>query len=239
MQALKQIFRDLSIKRKLTWIIMLTSSIALLLACAAFIAYDRITFKEAMKRDLQILAEIIGSNSTATLTFDNETDAAETLATLRAEGHITSAAIFRTTGRVFAKYHPDNPDFTPPKPGDDGSTFGDNRLDLFWPVVLDGERIGTVYLRSDLQEMHARQRRDVTIVVIFLIVSSLVTFLITSRLQRLISRPILQLTQVARGVSVNRDYTVRAAGKTRDEVGFLIDAFNEMLTQIQERDAAL
>ena len=230
---------NLSIKRKLTWIIMLTSGIALLLACLAFIVYDRITFKDSMARDLMTMAEVIGFNSTAALIFDNERDAAETLSALKAEQHIVAGAIYRANNRVFARYHRDSQEFSPPEPEEDRHYFGDDYLHLFRPVVLDGEKIGTVYIRSDLQEMQARQERYAEIVLVFLVASSLLAFLITARLQRIISRPILQLAQVARVVSVNRDYSVRAVKGTQDEVGFLIEAFNEMLTQIQEQDAAL
>ncbi len=232
-------FRDFSIKHKLTWITMLTSSIALVLACLAFIAYDRITLKEAMVRKLEILAEIVGSNSTAAVIFENEGDAAETLAALKAERYIVSAAIYRLDGKVFAKYHRDNRDFSPPEPGANTPRFGEDFLDLFGPIVLDGEQIGSVYIRSDLTEMFERQVRYGTIVVIFLLASSTVAFLVTSSLQRIVSKPILQLTQVVRAVSGKRDYAVRTVKETRDEVGVLIDGFNEMLTQIQERDAAL
>jgi len=232
-------FRDLSIKRKLTWITTFASGVAVLLACVAFLIYDRMVFREAMLQDLSTLARMIGSSSTAALVFDHEQDALETLSALRAETRIVRAVIYRVNGSAFARYHRDGAYFAPPEPQSRTSLFAENHLDLFRPIVLDGENIGTVYLRSDLHEMRARQVRYAFAVIVFLLGSFLAVFLITSRLQGIISDPILRLAQAARSVSDHKDYSVRAVKDTEDEVGILVAAFNDMLTQIQERDAAL
>ena len=233
-------FQNTSIKRKLTLIIMLTSTVALLLACGAFVAYEMITFRRGMVRDLFTLAEIIGYNSTAALTFDDVRSAEETLAALSAEPHVVSACIYTKDGNVFARYLRGGVkgDF-PPEPAEDSHRFEDDDLVLFRSIVLDGERIGTVYVQSDLQEMRARLRRYAGIVVLVLLVSSLSAFGLSSKLRRVISEPILHLVQTARVVSDKKDYSVRAAKRGQDEVGLLIDAFNEMLAQIQERDGVL
>lgn len=107
-------FDDISIKRRLTLIVMLTTSVALLLSCIAFVTYDWISSKEALGRRLETMAEIIGSNSTAALIFDHEQDAIETLAALRAEPDVVSACIYDATGAVFARYHRTNDDFDAP-----------------------------------------------------------------------------------------------------------------------------
>ena len=145
-------FRDLSIRRKLTLIIMLTSSVALLLACAAFVSYDLYTFRQAKVHDLTTLAEIIGSNSTAALTFGDSNSAKEILGALSANQHIAAACIYTRNGQVFAKYLRGDPmaRFSLPETQEDGSRFGSNELALFSKITLDGEKIGTVYLRSDL-----------------------------------------------------------------------------------------
>ena len=234
-----EMFRDLSIKRKLTWITTFASGVAVLLACVAFLIYDRMVFREAMLQDLSTLARMIGSSSTAALVFDHEQDALETLSALRAETRIVRAVIYRVNGSAFARYHRDGAYFAPPEPQSRTSLFAENHLDLFRPIVLDGENIGTVYLRSDLHEMRARQVRYAFAVIVFLLGSFLAVFLITSRLQGIISDPILRLAQAARSVSDHKDYSVRAVKDTEDEVGILVAAFNDMLTQIQERDAAL
>jgi signal transduction histidine kinase len=233
--------RDASIQRKLTVIIMLTSSVALLLACGAFVTYDLITFRGELVRELSTLAEIIGTNSTAALAFNDKHSAEETLAALSAERHIVTVYIYAKDGRVFAEYQRrDRPrEMSPPEPQGDSYHFEDDHLALFRRVTLDGEVIGTIYIQSDLQAMPSRLRRYAGIVIAVLWASSFVAFLLSSRLQRVISEPILQLAQTARLVSTEKNYAVRAVKYGQDELGLLIDGFNEMLTQIQERDTAL
>ncbi|MCZ6872573.1 MAG: response regulator [bacterium] len=234
-------FRDVPIKRKLTLIIMLTSSVSLLLAGAGYVTYDLITFRRAMVRDLSTLAEIIGTNSRAALTFDDQSSAEETLASLSAERQIVSACLYMTDGTVFAKYRRDdvNKDLSPPAPQADSHRFEDGHLVLFQQIVLVGETIGTIYIQSDLSEMHARLKRYVSIGAIVLLVVSGVAFLLSSKFQRLISEPILHLAQTMRVVSDQEDYAIRAAKHSQDEIGFLIDGFNDMLAQIETRDTTL
>lgn len=234
------LFTDMTIKRKLTLIIMLISSAALLFACVSFIVYDRITVKDTMAQRLTILAEVIGNNSTAALTFDNRTDAQETLSALKAEPHVVAATIYSNEG-VFVTYLRDGYEgaFTPPPPREDGHAFADGYLDLYRRIMLQDEPIGTVYVRSDLQELRSRLRRYIGIVLIFMFCSSLVAFFLSSWMQKIISDPILHLADVARIVSGKKDYSVRATRRSDDELGFLVEQFNEMLGQIQEREVAL
>ena len=231
-------FDDISIKRRLTLIVMLTTSVALLLSCIAFVTYDWISSKEALGRRLETMAEIIGSNSTAALIFDHEQDAIETLAALRAEPDVVSACIYDATGAVFARYHRTNDDFDAPPLEADGHRFTKDHLVLFKEIVVDGP-VGAVYIKMKLVEMQHRLTRYVGIVATFILVSSLAAFLVGSRLRESISQPILHLVQRMRQVSEDKNFSVRATKTSRDELGQLVDGFNEMLTQIQDRDAAL
>lgn len=234
-------FRDVSIKRKLTLIIMLTTSVALLLACMAFVTYDRITFKRAMRRDLSTIAEIIGSNSASALLFSDQEAAEETLAALNAEPHIVSCYIYGADGKAFARYLRSDAkgELLPPEGQGAGYRFADNHLLLSQRIVMDDDLIGMVYIQSDMRELYSRQRRYIVIVAVIMLASSLVALLLSHALRRVISEPILRLAQMMRVVSTNKDYSVRAAKHGEDEVGLLIDGFNKMLTQIQGRDEAL
>jgi signal transduction histidine kinase len=233
-------FRDLPIKRKLILMNTLTSIIVLLLASAAFTAYEVITFRQKMTRDLEILAKIIATNSTAALVFNDKNSAEETLSALSAQRHILIACIYSSDGKEFAKYvRPAISIACPDHPLNDGHSFGAGGFSLFQGIVFQNERTGTIYLESDLEELHTRLKRDAGIVALVLSVASLLVFFLSSRLQRLISQPILHLVQTARRVSNNKDYSVRATKGSQDESGLLIDSFNEMLTQIQERDKEL
>ena len=236
-----RIFRDRSIKKKLTLMIMLTSSIALLLACTALVIHELITFRRAITDDLKTLAQIIGDNSAAALVFDDRSSAEETLAALGAERHIVSACLFKPDGRVFAKYHRGNvnKDFLSPELREDGTDIRNGHLTLFQQIILDGEKIGTTYIQSDMQELYSRLEWYIGIVAIVILASSCVAFLLSARLQRVVSEPISHLAQTMKAVSKEKNYAIQVEKTNIDELGVLIDGFNEMLAQIRERDGQL
>ena len=233
--------RTFSIKQKLMLITMASSAAALLLVAAAFLTYEYVTFGEAMKQDMSILAEIIGNRSTAALTFDDKAAAAESLGALSAKKGIAAAALYKGD-EVFATYYASSPPplpSVPPHAGPDNCRFEDGCLVLFRHIELNGESIGTVYLKSDLGELHARLWRYALIMLLFTLAALGATCLLALRLQRIISRPIFHLAQTARTVSEEKNYSVGATMDSDDELGQLIDGFNGMLAQIQERDGAL
>ncbi len=235
-------FRKLNIKQKLTLIIMMISSTALLLACGTLIVYDQVAYRQVMEQKLQTLAEIIGNHCTAALIFDHEEDATETLSILlKAEKYIVFASLYDQNDRVFAKYKrmDADTDFLPLVPQEDGTYFEGNYLILFQEILLDGEKIGRVYIQSNLGEIRARLERFIVIVGFVLAILLLVSYFMTSKLQRVISKPILHLADVAREVSLRKDYTVRAEQFSQDELGFLTERFNEMLMQIDAQNVAL
>ena len=231
--------RDVSIQQKVRRIIMLTSSAALFLACAAFVVYELVRFRDATTRELVSMADVIGANSMAPLAFNDPKAGEETLRALSANPHIVSACIYTELGEAFATYQREDLKVIPPPLQEDGSYLGGGYLTLFRPIILDNERIGTIYLQSDLQEVYARLKRYAMIVTVVLVASSLLAFLLSSAFQRVISRPVLHLAETASRVSAESDYSLRAVRDSQDELGVLVDRFNEMLSQIQERDAAL
>ena len=236
-----QVFRDLSIKRKVTLMIMSISIFTLLLSYGLIMTYDRIVERRAMVRNLATQAEIIGNNSTAAISFNDPDSAKETLAALKAQPRIVSAVIYTSDHKPFARYQraDQTVDSLPPDPRADGSSFGIDRLTLFQPIKLDGIVIGTVNLESDLQEMKSRQRGQLVIRGIVILISMLVVFLLSARFRRVISGPIAKLARTAELVSVEKDYSLRATRHGDDDLGLLVDSFNEMLEQIQSRDQEL
>jgi signal transduction histidine kinase len=228
------------IRRKLMLIALVTTGGALLLAGAGLIVFDNSRFRQEMARDLETLADIVGQNSNAAMTFQDPKAAGETLSGLHLRAAINAAALYGKQGKLFAFWKRDPGVELPGRPGPDRSHFeADGSLTVFRPVVLDKERIGTVYLRSDLRELNARLWAQALTVGIVFLASGLVTLALSSGLQRLISRPILDLASTARAISERRDYSLRAVKRNTDELGALVDAFNEMLGQIQQRDADL
>ena len=237
---MRLLLRDLPIRRKLVVILMIATGGALLLAGAGLLTLDYFRFRREMVTDLETLAEIVAQNSTAPLSFHFSEAAEETLAALQAKPSVLGASVYDEEGTLFAKWAREgaNPDF-PVRPGPEGHEFRRDFLTLFEPVVLDGRTIGTVYLESSLSEVWIRLRiRGLTITAVFL-VAALAALALSSGLQSLISKPVLHLAETARAVSERNDYSLRAEKQSSDELGRLVDAFNQMLSQIEERDTAL
>lgn len=231
--------QDISIKRKLTLIIMTASFLAVLLVSAGFIGYELVTYQRSMTHDLKTLAEIIGNESTSALTFEDRERAEEILSALTAERHIIAAGLYKN-GKLFAQYPIKTaPGVLPLRPGKLGGHFDEDSLNLFHDIRFKGEHFGMVYLKSDLQEQHDRFVRYAQIVLLFALLSTIAVYFLSTFLQRIVTRPIFHLAEKTRSVSQQKDYAVRASKHGNDELGELIDGFNEMLGQIQERDLAL
>src|SRR2546425_5108766 len=194
--------KDTPIQRKLMTILLLTSGTVLLLTCAAFFVYDLLTFRQATVRELSTLGEIIAANSTAALAFDNQEDAKEILSALKAQQHIVSACLYDKEGGLFATYPENLPaDDFPTAPEKDGYRFEHSYLAAFQPVVQGSKRLGTLYLKSDMEAMYERFRLYSGIAVLVIGVSFLVAYALSQVLQQQISQPILALAETARAIS--------------------------------------
>jgi signal transduction histidine kinase len=235
--------RNLSISRKLTAITMATSSAALLLACAAFLLHDVVTLRRMLASEVTTLAQVVGANSSAAIVFRDAAAARENLAAFADEPNVQSAAIYTADGRLLTAWlrggGPVGAATVPATAPALEPRFEHGVLVLARPVFLHGERVGTVLVKADLAEIRGRVARYLGIAVLVLAVSSLAAFLVSSRLQRVVSEPVLELAQIAHEVSENRDFSVRAVAHGTDELARLVEAFNEMLDQIERRDQAL
>ncbi len=234
------LFRNMPIKRKLMIITMLTCCLALLMACSVFLLYETMSYRQHMVDQLNTITGITGDNSAAALSFDDSGSAEKALQSLSHIKSISAAAIYNAEGKLFAKY--DNfleGLFIPPAVQHDTQRFTADYAERFRDIELAGEVIGVIYLRHDMKELHALQRNYLMIVGIVLLAVSMVSWCISSRLQRIISVPVGSLAAVVAHVSQGKDYSVRAIKQSEDELGQLIDGFNGMLDQIQHRDIAL
>jgi signal transduction histidine kinase len=235
-------FRDLSIRGKLAWIGILASGTALLTASAAFIVNDLWSFRRMLARGLERSAGIIGANSTAALEFQDPTVAERTLSALAAEPQVVGAAIYDEKGGVFASYARGASGFAPPAsvPSDASAhRFERGRVVLLHPILSERRRIGTVYLEADLREQWQRLREFAGIVVLVSLASFALAVLLSSRYETAIARPVQDLAAAARAVTAQKDYSVRVPAAGRDELGLLVETFNEMLERIQKREAEL
>ena len=233
--------RKLSIKRKLQTTTTVVVVTALLLACVGFAIFNRYALFGITQNDLETLAEVLGSNSTAALTFGDQKAALEILSALRAKARLSQARIYSADGKLFASYTRPGlaHELPPPAFEREGGRFELHRVFLFHPIKLNDQEIGTIYLESDLQELHQRLLQFVVTVTLVLSVASLVGLALSSKLQKVISAPILELARVARRVSTEKNYGIRAARRNDDEIGHMVDDFNDMLRQIQQQDGEL
>jgi signal transduction histidine kinase/ActR/RegA family two-component response regulator len=232
----------LSIRRKIILITMLTSSVALLLSAASFLIYDLISFRHLLTEDLTTQAEIIGYNSAAAMAFKDEPAATATLSALTAKGDIVAAVLYNPDGKMFAYYFRARrtlPEVLPARFQEKGYRFEGQYLEVSHDVTLNGERLGTLFLQSDMRQWSTRAKRYASICLVFVLISAFLAFLVSSKLQKLISGPIVHLEDTMRTVSATKNYEVRAMKSYADEIGSLIDGFNTMLSDIQQRDTAL
>src|SRR5207302_1265217 len=237
--------RDSSITKRLTRMNILVSGAALLISCAAFVAYDLVSFRDAMVHNLSIQAQIAGSNSVSALLFDDPQTAESTLSELKAAPNIVSAGIYTPQGRPFAMYQRDgageNLELPPIPSGQiEAHWFKDGQLVVVRTIVFQEKPAATVFIHSDLQEMSHRLKRYAGIAALVLFASLIAALLVASVFQRAVAEPIVHLATIAGIVSRDKDYSVRATSTgNHDEPDILIHAFNEMLGQIQEREGAL
>ncbi len=238
-------FQDLPIKRKLTLGVLLTSTASLLLASVAYFVYERSTYRGDRARTLTILADVLGTNSTAALSLseasDTKSDAEEILKALNAEPDILSASLYHyPEGKFFASFtRNEGEKVLASAPEDEGPRITDDRFTVVRPVMLSEKRIGTIVLISSMERINAQLRRYMEIGVMVILASVLVAALLANAFQRAISRPILALFSAAQLVAEKKDYSVRAERFGSDELGRLTDAFNQMLAAIEEQSGAL
>ena len=251
--------RQVSLQRKLMLITMLTSGLVLLVTSAAFMLNHILTFRRTTVAHLSTVAAVIGANSTAALAFRDTEAAVEMLDALKAEPFAVAALIRAADGQPFAQYAvPDGTTTvgTAPSPAELEAIWRRYRtttagaptsqyeiqqeyLHLLQPIILDHERIGDLHIVAHLRALYADVYRYLLLMAGILLGAILLALLLSSRLQRIISAPLLHLMDTMRAVSMTKDYTLRAVQQSQDELGALTAGFNEMVRQIQEHDTEL
>jgi signal transduction histidine kinase/CheY-like chemotaxis protein/HPt (histidine-containing phosphotransfer) domain-containing protein len=229
-----------SVQQKLVAGILLTSGVALLVALAGMFLYDQHTLRERSSSDLATQAELIGNATVAALQFDDPVVANQNLSFLRARPSVRVAALYSPRGAVFALYTRAGVQgaIVPELPGPEGTTISGDRIAVFHRIVSNKEIAGTVYLEADLG-MYQRIASYGAIAAAVLLAALAVSLAFSAWLRAGITGPITRVAAVAHEVVEKRDYAVRAKRTTDDEIGTLVDAFNEMLSEIERRTAAL
>jgi signal transduction histidine kinase/CheY-like chemotaxis protein/HPt (histidine-containing phosphotransfer) domain-containing protein len=234
-------FQNQPIRRKLAIVTLGATVLALLLACLGFSIYERASFRGATVTELTVLADTLGANAAASLTFTDKKTAEEILSALRAEHQVMAACLYDERGQSFAEYRRSDLAIDFPMPGMQapGAYFAPQSLTLVRGVSLNGEEVGFIVILSDLSGFQAKLREYAQIAIGVWVISILIAALASSRLLGIVSQPIVQLAEIAERVSTEQDYSLRAIPRTTDEAGKLVRSFNQMLEGIQQRDWAL
>jgi two-component system, sensor histidine kinase and response regulator len=232
--------KRLSIRVKLTLVMMAASTVGLIITAAAFTIHDASVFRSSLARDLESLASVLGANSAAPLAFDDSKFATELLHGLDAVPYVTRAVLYGAGGEPFASYaSPALGHAALPAIGAEGVRFTDTHVLVQRQVRLGGDVVGNLVLQADLSELDTRLKAYARLAAMVLVAAIGIVLVLATQLQRVISTPILQLAETARRVSIQKDYSVRVPSDRQDEMGTLVRGFNEMLEQIEARNLEL
>jgi hypothetical protein len=233
-------FRNTPIKQKLIAISLLSSAGRAAAGLRRLHRYELRAYREATLNQLTSVAGVIAANSSSALSFDDPESAEHTLTALRSERMVVAACIYGPDERIFAAYYKDlKQERCAPRRSTEIEESRDG-LDVSMPIVAEGEdALGVIVIRSRPIDLYERLARYGGILGLVMLFSGLASWPLASKLQRFISDPILQLVETSRRVSADKDFSLRAVSKGEDEVGVLVESFNQMLEQIEDRDQAL
>lgn len=229
-----------SLQRRMLALMLITTLVALIVALGAMITYDVRAYHQGWVNDMTTQAALLGRTTTPALSFDDAKMARENLDFLRSQPRVRAAALYDAKGRLFASYQAKGGVATPlpPHAEPEGTRIERRNLILFQPIVENGEVLGTVYLRADY-ELYDRLVNYSGIALVVTLLGMGTAFLVSLRLQKAVTRPILDINTIAREVIQQGDYSRRAEKISSDEVGTLVESFNNMLAEIERRTLAL
>ncbi len=232
--------RDVSIKKKLEAIILVTAAAVLLLSLVLFMAVKISSARSDATNHLRALATLLGANSDAAVVFGDKRAASEVLSTLSSQGDVILAQILLPDGTVFARYHsriyPE---------GDEQDVRGSNQgfhltqIAVEETIVVDGEVVALIRILGDMSQVHSILLQQAILVLGVFVLSMLLAMLLSSRLHRVVSEPVNHLRETMGVVAEKRDFSQRAERLSNDELGDLVDGFNMMLDQLQQYDREL
>lgn len=230
-------FRSKNLAHDITWIVVLASSAALGTFVAALLVYDSISYRNMLQNRLATLADVIGQNSTAALSFNDQATAVEVLEGLRAEPPVVSACLYDLSGQLFAEYHRQArvercPALVP------AESWKDDHAGVVRKVNFHGEPVGTVMLHSTLEDLERRRWRLVLVALGGIVLALGVGAIAGALLQRKVSQPILNLSRAMQEVTAKQNFDARISVAGCDEIAGLGHGFNAMLGELERRDVS-
>jgi len=228
-----------SIRKKLVAVVMATTLAALVVSVGLVIGYDLRSYHRSLINDLSTQAELVGHMTSAALSFDDARLAGENLALLRTRPLVDAAAIYDDRGRLFASYAAGGAGAVfPARAESAGARIEGDHIVVFRPIAENGETVGTVWLRAE-NRLLARTLDYLAIALAVTLLAMAIAYLVMRRLGRIITAPIVAITEIAHDVVVTRDYSRRAPRISNDEAAELVDSFNAMLSEIESRTREL
>ncbi len=225
-----------SVRGKMMRIVVTTTAIALLAAGAGMLTHDLSVYRDSWVSDLETQASILAVSSASALLGGDHSVASRNVNALQARPTVLVAALYTANGRLFASFV--RPGESPPPLQLQAvvrtSRFSGGGVELVEPVSQDGQRLGTILLRSH-HDFGARALAYLGIFGLVTLMSMLVALLLSTALQKVITEPLDSMADVARQVTTKRDYSLRARSTTDDEIGIVVEAFNGMLDEVQTR----
>lgn len=228
-----------SIRKKLMLLFTATASVTVLIACTTLWVYEFVHYRSALRREESAMAQLIADSSAPALLFGDAAAANETLALLRADPRVQTACIYDKGGLVMARFHSGQSAVGCPGATSAASRFTRKHLTIFRLIDVKGDLVGSLYMEVGLAEMYALLAHFAEMGAGVLLMATIFALGLSSVLERLISHPIIHLTEVATRVSTGGNYLLRAQRVSNDETGMLIDQFNVMMERIQQREAEL
>ena len=252
-------FRDVPIRKKLVAIILLTTGIVLAGSTIAHVVYEVFSFRKDVQKDLQSTAAVIGNNCIAALMFQDRKVAEESVSVLKNNKSIIAAYLITTDHKILASYVASranqgdlpfgnlpvalqsqvNPDLLERFRSEEGAYWNFRTIDAVSDIMMDGRLVGTVVIRSSFRQLGERMISYLLLAVLVLLSSFLMAYLLSRRFSPMVSQPIVDLANTMKNVSKEKNFEVRCAKQGADEIGDLIEGFNEMLAEIQARDEML
>ncbi|MDH3508130.1 MAG: ATP-binding protein [Gammaproteobacteria bacterium] len=242
-------FADAHLGAKLRAIILFTVSVSLLVTSSFYVAGEIMRHRQERLTHVKILADAIGRNSAASLTFADEIQAEQILDSIQVDPDISVATLYLTDGTQFAQRSFKQAQLTAESlswlnqnltsSAIEHRFSGLSHLELVAPIIYDNDRLGSIYLQSTFGALYIALGWSLAIALIAALPAAAVAYLLSSKLQRIITRPVRSLLDLTRQVSSSGDYSIRGSEHYDDEIGALVDGFNEMLGEIEGRDQQL
>jgi diguanylate cyclase (GGDEF)-like protein/PAS domain S-box-containing protein len=232
---------NLSIKRKLLLTLIFPSVVSLLFTGVFLVVLELAEFQKNTRDDLLMLATIIGNRSTAALLFQDTALANENLGALNALPEVQNACLYDGHGIVFAKFSKKNNEgyACPPTINDEKTQFKTVYLRIVQPIVVEGDRLGTVYIQADFTQSYWQKIKFIGVLFFVLVSVSVLAFFLSAPLLRLISSPIRKLMETVKAISDTKNYSLRAVKVNHDELGVLVDAFNDLIATVETQNQSL